>query len=115
VIALLLANPQPHIGKVYHLTGPESSDMRFFAREYSTALGRTIVYEDIPVESWRSSLLERGLPVHLVDHLATMADLHRAGRSDRLSGDVFSLTGREPMSVGTFVSKHAATFSPALG
>src|ERR1043165_8714648 len=26
-IAALLANPQPHIGKVYHLTGPQSEDM----------------------------------------------------------------------------------------
>src|SRR4051795_8647224 len=28
VIAALLANPQPHIGKVYHLTGPQSENMR---------------------------------------------------------------------------------------
>src|SRR3974377_734881 len=27
VIATLLANPQPHIGKTYHLTGPQSEDM----------------------------------------------------------------------------------------
>ena len=31
------------------------------------------------------ALLDRGLPVHLVSHLATIADLHRAGRYDRLS------------------------------
>ena len=27
VIAALLANPQPHIGKIYHLTGPQSETM----------------------------------------------------------------------------------------
>src|SRR5215472_8696007 len=27
VIAALLANPQPHIGKIYHLTGPQSENM----------------------------------------------------------------------------------------
>ena len=27
VIAALLADPQPHIGKVYHLTGPQSENM----------------------------------------------------------------------------------------
>ncbi len=31
VIAALLANPQPHIGKIYHLTGPQSENMHFFA------------------------------------------------------------------------------------
>ena len=41
-IAALLANPQPHIGKIYHLTGPQSENMHFFAQEYSKALGRTI-------------------------------------------------------------------------
>ncbi|HEY0725242.1 MAG TPA: NAD(P)H-binding protein [Pyrinomonadaceae bacterium] len=29
VIAALLANPQPHIGKIYHLTGPQSENMHF--------------------------------------------------------------------------------------
>ena len=79
VLAALLANPQPHIGKIYHLTGPQSENMHFYAQEYSKALGRTITFQDIPVESWRDGLLERGLPVHLVNHLVTMADLHRAG------------------------------------
>jgi uncharacterized protein YbjT (DUF2867 family) len=32
VIATLLANPQPHIGKIYHLTGPQSENMHFFAQ-----------------------------------------------------------------------------------
>src|SRR3954463_8136924 len=73
VVATLLADPQPHIGKAYHLTGPQSENMDFFALEYSKALGRTITYQDIPVAPWRDGLLQRGLPVYLVNHLATMA------------------------------------------
>ena len=113
VLATLLANPQPHIGKIYHLTGPQSENMHFYAEEYSKALGRTITYQDIPVSPWRDGLLQRGLPVHLVNHLATMADLHRAGRYDRMSDDVFTLTGQEPLSVQEFVRKNAATFTPS--
>ena len=111
VVAALLANPQPHIGKIYHLTGPQSENMHFYAQEYSKALGRTITFQDIPVEPWRDGLLERGLPVHLVNHLATMADLHRAGRYDRMSDDVLTLTGQGPLSVQEFVRKNAATFT----
>ena len=48
---------------------------------------------------------------HLVNHLATMADLHRAGRYDRMSDDVRTLTGQGPLSVQEFVRKHAATFT----
>jgi uncharacterized protein YbjT (DUF2867 family) len=111
VVAALLVNPQPHIGRIYQLTGPQSENMNFFAQEYSKALGRTITFQDIPVELWREGLLQNGLPVHLVNHLATMADLHRAGRYDRMSDDVVKLTGQGPLSVQDFVRKNAATFT----
>ena len=111
VVSALLADPQPHIGKIYNLTGPQSENMDFFALEYSKALGRTITSQDIPVEPWRDALLERGLPVHLVNHLATMADLHRAGRYDRISDDVLTLTGQQPLSVEEFVRKNAVKFT----
>jgi uncharacterized protein YbjT (DUF2867 family) len=111
VVATLLENPQPHIGKIYHLTGPQSENMHFYAQEYSKALGRTITYQDIPVEPWRKVLLARGLPAHLVHHLATMADLHRAGRYDRMSDDVLTLTGQVPLSVQEFVRKNVVAFT----
>lgn len=111
VVFALLINPQPHIGKIYHLTGPQSENMHFYAQEYSKALGRTITYQDIPVTPWKEALLKGGLPVHLVKHLETMANLHRAGRYDRMSDDVLSLTGQRPLSVQEFVKKNAAAFS----
>jgi hypothetical protein len=88
--------------------------MHFYAAEYSQALGRKITYQDIPVEAWRAGLLQRGLPVHLVNHLATMADLHRAGRYDRKSDDVLSLTGRMPLSVREFVNRHSEDFASPI-
>ena len=111
VIAALLANPQPHIGKIYHLTGPQSENMDFYAQEYSKALGRTITYQDIPVEPWRAGLLQRGVSAHLANHLATMADLHSAGRYDRMTDDVFALAGQKPMSMQEFARKNASTFT----
>jgi uncharacterized protein YbjT (DUF2867 family) len=112
-IAALIANPQPHIGKIYHLTGPQSESMHFFAQEYSKALGRAISYQNIPVEPWRGDLLNRRWPVHVVKHLAALADLHRAGRFDRTSDDVRTRTGQEPLTVQEFVRKNAATFTPS--
>jgi hypothetical protein len=40
-----------------------------------------------------------------------MAELHRAGRYDRMTDEVRTLTGRGPLSVREFVRKHAATFT----
>src|SRR6516225_8518954 len=113
VLSAILINPQPHIGKIYHLTGPQSENMHFYAREYSEALGRTITFQDVPVEPWREKLLELRLPIHLVHHLVTMADLHRAGSYDRLSDDVLTLTGKGPLSVQEFVRRNAAAFTPS--
>src|SRR5262249_21528276 len=110
VVATLLENPQPHIGRIYHLTGPQSENMGFYAQEYSKALGRTITFQDIPVEPWRNALLKQGWPVHVVNHLTTMADLHRAGRFDRMTDEVLMLTGHPPLSVQEFVRNNAATF-----
>jgi hypothetical protein len=60
---------------------------------------------------YTSGCSDLGLPVHLVTHLATMADLHRAGRYDRLSDDVLTLTGQGPLSLQEFVRKNSATFT----
>ncbi|HMK44035.1 MAG TPA: hypothetical protein VK445_07860 [Dissulfurispiraceae bacterium] len=73
----------------------------------------TITFQDIPVEPWRDELLKRGLPVHVVNHLTAMADLHRAGRFDRITDDVRALTGRGPQSVQEFVRKNAGAFTAA--
>jgi hypothetical protein len=40
-----------------------------------------------------------------------MADLHRAGRYDRMSDDVRTLTAQGPLSVQEFVRNNAATFT----
>ena len=79
------------------------------------ALGRTITFQDIPVEAWRDGLFRRGLPVHMVNHLITMADLHRAGRYDRMSDEVLTLTGQRPLSAQEFVTRHAAAFTVSAG
>jgi hypothetical protein len=102
---------QRHVGKIYHLTGPQSENMDFYAQEYSKALGRQVAYEDVPVEPWREGLLRSGVPAHLANHRATMADLHRVGRYDRISEDVLALTGRQPLSMQEFVRNNAATFT----
>ena len=56
------------------------------------------------------TIVLHGLPAHLVNHLATMADLHRAGRYDRMSDDVLVLTGQAPLSMREFVSKNSPAF-----
>lgn len=105
VVAAVLIDPAPHIGKVYELTGPRSQDMTATAADFSAALGRPITYVDVPLRQWiDEDLAPLGLPEHLQNHLATMARLHREGRYDRLTHDVETVTGRVPTSVRDFVA-----------
>jgi NAD(P)H dehydrogenase (quinone) len=110
VVAKILADPAPHLGQIYELTGPRSQDMHGIAKEYSDALKREVTYADIPPEDWERGLKNLGLPDHLTRHLVTMAELIRAGRYDRLSDGVQRVTGQPPMSVQKFVTLHAAEF-----
>jgi len=110
-VVAILVDPEPHIGRIYHLTGPQSENMHFYAEEYSQALGRKISYQDIPIEGWCELLVKIGQPLHVVDHLVTLANLHRAGRFDRLTDDVFALTGQQPLRLREFIRRNAATFT----
>lgn len=110
-VAGILDNPAPHIGNIYNLTGPESADLEHYARVFSEALGRTIRYRDVPVAAWADKLREAGVPVHLVNHLAVMAELHAQGRYDRMTDDLIKLTGKTPTSMHEFVKRHAAEFT----
>lgn len=110
-VSVILDDPAPHIGQVYNLTGFESADLDHYARVFSEALGRTIRYRDVPLSGWTDSLREFGVPTHLLNHLAVMAELHVQGRYDRMTDDLFKLTGRMPMSLYDFVKLHAAEFT----
>src|SRR5262249_18005799 len=94
VVAAVLADPRPHPDRSYEPPGPRPKDMDGVAREFSDALDREVTYADIPAEDWERGLRKAGLPEHLTGHLMTMAELHRAGRYDRMADGVERVTGR---------------------
>jgi NAD(P)H dehydrogenase (quinone) len=107
VVAAVLADPGPHLGRIYELTRPRSQDMHAVAREFSDALNREVTYADISPEDWEQELTRAGVPEHLTQHLVTMGALHRTGRYDRLADGVEQVTGRPPTSVREFVALQA--------
>jgi uncharacterized protein YbjT (DUF2867 family) len=110
VIASVLADPDPHLGRIYELTGPRSQDMNGVAREFADALNREITYSDITPADWEGELKRQKVPEHLTNHLVTMGELHRSGRYDRMTDNVEAVTGRPAMSVREFVSLNAHEF-----
>jgi uncharacterized protein YbjT (DUF2867 family) len=110
-VSVVLDDPTPHIGQIYNLTGFESADLEHYARVFSEALGRAIRYRDVPLSAWSEKLLVAGVPTHVVKHLSVMTELNKQGRYDRMTDDLFKLTGQKPMSMYDFVKLHAAEFT----
>ncbi|HEY9831277.1 MAG TPA: hypothetical protein V6D26_11910, partial [Stenomitos sp.] len=110
-VSAILDDSASHIGHVYNLTGFESVDLNHYARVFSEALGRTIHYRNVPLSGWTNRLREFGVPTHLINHLAVMAELHTQGRYDRMTDDLFKLTGKTPTSMYDFVKLHATEFT----
>ena len=115
VAAAVLANPAPHIGKVYDLTGPHSLSMTQYGQEFSGVLGRTIRYVNVPPQIWEAKLREARLPEHLIAHMITMGQLNRDNRYDRMTNTFQQLVGRAPISAAEFARRHAAAFMPQAG
>ena len=112
VVAAVLREPAERIGKVYELTGPEVLDIDGIAAQYSRALGRPVVAEDLPLDDWTDRVLTPiGLPAHVAQHIATMARLHRDGRYSRSTDDVAQITGAPAQTVEQYVAAHADVFS----
>ncbi|MGW5479520.1 NmrA family NAD(P)-binding protein [Streptomyces sp. NPDC004008] len=105
VVATVLRDPVPHIGKVYELTGPRSVDMNEMAAEFSRALGRPVSYVDVPLDRWEAEVLAKvGLPPHIERHIAVMGRLHQENRYDRTADGVERVTGVPPQSIEEFVA-----------
>jgi nucleoside-diphosphate-sugar epimerase len=81
--AAVLANPEPHIGKVYELTGPQLLTMAQYAQEFSRALGRTIQYVNVPAHIWEAKLQERASN-RTLDHYGRAASRQPLRPDDRL-------------------------------
>jgi uncharacterized protein YbjT (DUF2867 family) len=112
VVTTVLVDPANRIGDVYELTGPATHDVDGLAAQYARALHRPITGADIAHDTWvREVLKPLGLPLHLEQHLATMARLHRAGRYERATDDVEKVTGQPALTVEQYIAGHPELFS----
>jgi uncharacterized protein YbjT (DUF2867 family) len=112
VVATILGDPGPYIGRAFELTGPRSQDMNGVAEEYARALSRPVSYVDVPWETWAEQVLARAkLGPYVDEHLATMARLHRENRYDRMTATVEEITGRPAESVEEFIARRSALFA----
>lgn len=134
VIAAILQEPAPHIGKVYPLYGPTEYTFAEIAQVIGRTLGRTIAYQQVPFQMMiegieaRSSGVKRNSSMNgyaetaqhgasgesfLGQHLREAVEDHHAGLFAGTNDLVQQITGLAPLSIEEFVSKHRAVFESA--
>jgi NAD(P)H dehydrogenase (quinone) len=110
-IAALLKNPAGRVGTTINLSGPVEMDHAQMAAELSEALGRTIVFQDIPIDEYVASIEAMGVPAYIVQHLRYAMDDYKHGAMSGADNNIEMLTGVRPMTVGEFARAHAAALN----
>jgi NAD(P)H dehydrogenase (quinone) len=111
VIATLLHNADGYIGTTIPISGPVEMDHEQMAAELSEALGRTVVYQDLPVQEYIDSLRDMGVPPYILQHLGGAMVDYQNGHMSGADDNVEKLTGRRSMTVGEFARAHADTLN----
>jgi uncharacterized protein YbjT (DUF2867 family) len=101
-VAAILANPAPHAGKTYTLTGPAAVSMAQVAAAIGEALGKPVTYVPVPVAAAVDSLTKLGLDdynqVALRDYFTSYS---RGWKSD-VTTTVKDITGTAARGIGEF-------------
>jgi uncharacterized protein YbjT (DUF2867 family) len=108
VAAHILADPQPHTGRGYTLTGPAAVTFDDVAGMLTDALGRRIRYEPATVLGYADHLRRRGLPVA---QILVQTVLHvglRRGDAEEVTDTVTELLGRPATPLGGVIAREAA-------
>jgi uncharacterized protein YbjT (DUF2867 family) len=100
-----------HEGKLYELTGPQALTHAGMAAHLSGALGRRVVFVDIPPEAMRDALLGVGFPVWQADGLLEEYALYRHGEAAAVTSGVRDAIGKVPRSFEAFARDYAAMLS----
>lgn len=106
VTAGVFADPQPHRGAGYTLTGPEAVTFDDVADVLSTALGRRIRYEPAGALAYARHLRDQGLGV---PQILVQVVLHvglRRGDAETVDPTLEQLLGRRPRTVAEYITDH---------
>lgn len=108
-VAVAALTQDHHAGEIYEVTGPRLMSLADIAADLSKAIGREIVYVDVPHEAFVSEVANSGAPkdvVWMLDYLfATVLD----GRNAHLTDGVQRALGRPPKDFADYARDVAAT------
>lgn len=115
VSAVVLADPAPHAGAGYTLTGPESLGFDQVAAILTRELGRSVRYRPASVLGYARHLSRRGMPAVQVLVQTVLHTGLRRGQAERLDPTLERLLGRPGGTLEQYVHDHRAIWAGAQG
>lgn len=102
-----------HAEKIYTLTGSEALNYSQVAEKLSKLLERPVKYVALTQEQIRQSMREMGMPPWQVEALADLQAYYTDGPGGKVTGDVRTVLGRDPIRFDQFLRDYAGAFSAA--
>jgi len=110
VAARVLANPAPHAGKAYTLTGGEAFTGEYAAATISAAIGKPVKHVSVPTEAAVTTMNQWGLPPFIVNVMDSLNKIVSAGYASGVSPDVENILGHKPRTFAAFVGENASAW-----
>ena len=107
-VAVAVLTSEGHEGQSYILTGPEALTMAEVAARLSAALGRTIVYVNLPPDELMARMLTMGVPDWRADAWVKLGGMIGLGIASAVTPAVKDVLGREPRTIDQFAKDFAA-------
>lgn len=98
-----------HSKKIYELTGPELVSFEKATAIISTAINRTIIFQEVEMEEYISLLRSYQLPEDAIGLIKYLFTEVLDGRNAFLTDDVRRVLGREPANFSEFARRTVAT------
>lgn len=101
-VAAILANPAPHAGKTYTLTGPTAFTYGELAAAIGEAIGKPVKYVAIPVAAMIENLVKFGIDDYNQVAIRDYMTAYSRGWSNQVTTTVADLTGKPARSIHEF-------------
>src|SRR5215813_2303423 len=115
VAARILANPGPHAGKTYTLTGGTALDMHQIAAAIGAAISKPVRYVPVPVATMVEGMAKLGLGDYVEVAYRDYMTAYSQGWQSQVTDSVKRITGKEPRTVAQFARRNAAAFGAGVG
>ena len=91
--AIVLANPEGHIGKVYELAGDSAYTLADFAAEIARRAGKPVAYQNLSQADYKAALQSAGLPEPVAELLSESDAKAALGALDHTGSELSHLIG----------------------